>query len=110
MTRPDRFEPRTQITLACAISHDVSQFFERRRHSYAFRNQTFAQAFERATCTLRLRITRVPVGRRASCFVLVAQCLLKRGPGRVGTPPGGPHPRSHSSRAPPGGRVLVGSG
>jgi hypothetical protein len=48
MTRPDRFEPRTEITLACDFSHDVSQFFEGRRHIYAFRNGTFAAAFERA--------------------------------------------------------------
>jgi hypothetical protein len=48
MTRPDRFEPPSEITSACAISHDVSQFFERRRHIYAFRNQAFAGAFERA--------------------------------------------------------------
>ena len=48
MTRPDRFEPRTEITAACAISYDISQFFERRRHMYGFRNQRFADAFERA--------------------------------------------------------------
>jgi hypothetical protein len=48
MTRPDRFEPRTDITSACGVSHDVSQFFEGRRHIYAFRNQSFAAAFERA--------------------------------------------------------------
>ena len=47
MSRPDRFEPRSDITSACAISNDISQFFEGRRHIYAFRNQTFADAFER---------------------------------------------------------------
>lgn len=48
MTRPDRFEPRTDITSACLVSHNVAQLFEERRHIYGFRNQTFAQAFERA--------------------------------------------------------------
>ena len=48
MTRPDRFEPRTEVTLACDISHDVSQFFEGRRHIYGLRNKGFAGAFERA--------------------------------------------------------------
>jgi len=51
MTRPNRFEPQSEITSACAISHDVSQFFEGRRHIYAFRNQTFADAFERANAS-----------------------------------------------------------
>jgi hypothetical protein len=48
MSRPDRFEPRTEITSACTISNDVSQFFEGRRHIYGFSNAAFAQAFERA--------------------------------------------------------------
>jgi hypothetical protein len=48
MSRPDRFEPPSEITSACAISHDVSQFFEGRRHIYGFRNRAFADAFERA--------------------------------------------------------------
>lgn len=48
MSRPDRFEPRSEITSACAISQDVSEFFEGRRHLYGFRNQAFADAFERA--------------------------------------------------------------
>jgi hypothetical protein len=48
MTRPDRFEPRTEVSLACDVSHDVSQFFERRRYIYGFRNKAFADAFERA--------------------------------------------------------------
>ena len=48
MTRPNRFEPRTEITQACDISPDTSLFYEQRRHIYAFRNQAFAQAFERA--------------------------------------------------------------
>lgn len=48
MSRPDRFEPITEITSACTISNDVSQFFEGRRHIYGFDNQPFAQAFERA--------------------------------------------------------------
>jgi hypothetical protein len=26
MSRPDRFEPRSEVTMACAISHDVAQF------------------------------------------------------------------------------------
>jgi len=48
LSRPDRFEPRSEITSACAISHDVSLFFEGRRHLYGFRNEAFAGAFERA--------------------------------------------------------------
>ena len=48
MSRPDRFEPRTETSLACDISHDVSEFFDRRRYVYGFRNKTFADAFERA--------------------------------------------------------------
>jgi len=47
MSRPDRFEPPSEITSACAISHDVSEFFEGRRHVYGFLNQAFADAFER---------------------------------------------------------------
>lgn len=47
MSRPDRFEPPSEITSACAISHDVSEFFEGRRHLYGFHNQAFADAFER---------------------------------------------------------------
>lgn len=47
MSRPDRFEPQSEITSACAISQDLGQFFEGRRHLYGFRNQTFANAFER---------------------------------------------------------------
>jgi hypothetical protein len=48
MTRPNRFEPRSEVTSACAISHDLGQFFEGRRHIYAFRSQAFADAFARA--------------------------------------------------------------
>jgi hypothetical protein len=48
MTRPNRFEPRTEITQACDISPDVSLFYEQRRYIYAFRNQAFAEAFARA--------------------------------------------------------------
>jgi hypothetical protein len=48
ISRPDRFEPRSEITSACAISHDVSLLFEGRRHLYGFRNEAFAGAFERA--------------------------------------------------------------
>jgi hypothetical protein len=48
MTRPNRFEPRTEVTQACDISPDVGLFYEQRRHIYAFRNQRFAEAFERA--------------------------------------------------------------
>jgi len=48
MSRPDRFEPPSEVTSACAVSNDLAQFFEGRRHLYGFRNQAFAQAFERA--------------------------------------------------------------
>ena len=47
MSRPDRFEPPSEITSACAISQDLSQFFEGRRHLYGFRNRAFADQFER---------------------------------------------------------------
>lgn len=48
MSRPDRFEPRTEVTSSCLISNDVSQFFEGRRHIYGFKNQAFSEAFQRA--------------------------------------------------------------
>ena len=48
MSRPDRFEPPSEVTSACAISHNVGQFFEGPRHLYGFRNQAFADAFGRA--------------------------------------------------------------
>ena len=48
MSRPDRFEPPSEITSACSISRDISQFFEGRRHLYGFRNRESAKAFERA--------------------------------------------------------------
>ena len=51
MSRPDRFEPRTEVTASCIVSQDVAQFFEGRRHIYGFRNQTFANAFEQANTT-----------------------------------------------------------
>ena len=51
MSRPDRFEPRTDITSSCTVSQDVGLFFEGRRHIYGFRNQAFATAFERANGT-----------------------------------------------------------
>ena len=51
MSRPDRFEPRSEITSACAISHNLGQFFEGRRHLYGIRNQAFAEALERANQT-----------------------------------------------------------
>jgi len=46
-SRPDRFEPLSEITSACAISQNLSEFFERPRHLYGFRNQAFADAFGR---------------------------------------------------------------
>ena len=48
MSRPSRLEPQTEITRACDFSGDVKQMFERERHLYAMRNETFAQAFEAA--------------------------------------------------------------
>jgi len=51
MTRPNRFEPPSEITSACTISHDVSELFQGRRHLYGFRNQIFADAFERANAS-----------------------------------------------------------
>jgi hypothetical protein len=47
MTRPDRFEPQTEITKALDVSADVAMFYEQRRHIYTFRNQAFAEAFAR---------------------------------------------------------------
>jgi len=43
-TRPDRLEPRTEITRACDFSGNVAVAFERERHTYALRNQAFAEA------------------------------------------------------------------
>src|SRR5262245_48503699 len=48
MSRPHRFEPRSEITSACDIIQDLGQFFEGRRHLYGFRNRAFADAFERS--------------------------------------------------------------
>jgi hypothetical protein len=48
MSRPDRFEPPSEITAACSISRDVGQFYEGSRHVYGFHNQAFADAFTRA--------------------------------------------------------------
>jgi hypothetical protein len=47
-SRPDRFEPRTETSLACDVSHDVGEFFGGQRYVYGFRNRSFADAFERA--------------------------------------------------------------
>jgi len=44
MTRPDRLEPRTEITEACDFSGSVVAPFEHARHLYALRNQAFATA------------------------------------------------------------------
>ena len=44
MTRADRVEKQSDITLACDFSDDVSWFFERERRIYALRNETFAKA------------------------------------------------------------------
>ena len=48
MSRPDRFRTAERDSSACAISEDVAQFFEGRRHVYGFRNQPFADAFQRS--------------------------------------------------------------
>ena len=44
-TRPDRFEPRSDITNACDFSKNVSMDFGRKRHIYSMRNKAFADAF-----------------------------------------------------------------
>jgi hypothetical protein len=44
-TRPDRFEPRSDITNACDFSKNVSMEFGRKRHIYTMRNKAFADAF-----------------------------------------------------------------
>ena len=44
-TRPDRFEPRSDITNACDFSKNVSMEFGRQRHIYTMRNKAFADAF-----------------------------------------------------------------
>ena len=59
MSRPDRFEPPSEITSACAISHDVSEFFERRRHLLHLR---------RFAVDERLREIEVVVGGRGVDF------------------------------------------
>jgi hypothetical protein len=48
LTRPQRIEPQTEVTLACDFSGDVSAFYERERHMYAFRNREFADALVQA--------------------------------------------------------------
>lgn len=49
-TRPDRFEPRSDITNACDFSKNVSMDFGRKRHIYSLRNKAFADAFIAANC------------------------------------------------------------
>ena len=44
MTRADRVERQSDVTIACDFSDDVSWFFERERRIYAMRNETFARA------------------------------------------------------------------
>jgi hypothetical protein len=44
-TRPDRFEPRSEITKACDVSKNVSLEFGAKRHMYSLRNKAFADAF-----------------------------------------------------------------
>jgi hypothetical protein len=44
-TRPDRFEPRSDITNACDFSTNVSMDFGPERHIYSLRNEAFADAF-----------------------------------------------------------------
>lgn len=44
MTRADRVERQSDVTMACDFSDDVSWFFERERRIYAMRNETFARA------------------------------------------------------------------
>ena len=44
ITRPDRLEPRTDITNACDFSANIALPFEGARHLYAVHNQAFATA------------------------------------------------------------------
>ena len=44
MTRPDRLEPRTDVTRACDFSGNVAMPFERARHIFSLRNESFAAA------------------------------------------------------------------
>jgi hypothetical protein len=44
-TRPDRFEPQSDITKACDFSTNVSMGFGATRHIYSLRNQVFVDAF-----------------------------------------------------------------
>jgi hypothetical protein len=44
MTKADRVERQSDVTLACDFSDDVSWFFERERRIYAMRNESFARA------------------------------------------------------------------
>ena len=48
MTRADRVERQSDVTLACDFSDDVSWFFERERRIYALRNEGFARALAEA--------------------------------------------------------------
>lgn len=44
-TRPDRFEPQSDITKSCDFSTNVSLEFTGQRHIYSLRNKAFADAF-----------------------------------------------------------------
>lgn len=48
LTLPSRIPPQTEVTLACDFSNDVSELYERERHIYAIRNETFAAALVQA--------------------------------------------------------------
>jgi hypothetical protein len=72
MSRPDRFEPRSEITSACEISQDIGQIFESRRHLYGFRNQAFADAFQRANQSrLWTRRDQARMWKRSLVFTIV---------------------------------------
>ena len=74
VTRPGRLEPQTEITRSCDFSGDVSQMFERERHIYSMRNETFARAFE--TANLDARWTDADQARSRRLSPLIALGLL----------------------------------
>jgi hypothetical protein len=68
MTRADRVERQSDVTMACDFSDDVSWFFERQRRIYALRNETFARALADAN---RDRVWTPDDDRRSSRLSLI---------------------------------------
>jgi len=75
-TRPDRLEPRTEVTRACDFSDNVALAFERERHIYTMRNQAFADAMAEANRDRVWTESDQSRMRRTSGFVFLAILIV----------------------------------